>query len=1511
MFPVSRRQWLRAVLAVRNAQPARTYATPFAPMPDTSDSSSSPLVGSSAEQPSAQDAASGASAAPSASPLEDGTDPPPACVPIAGIGASAGGLRAFETFVSALPSTLEMAFVLVQHLSPDHESELAQLLQNHTRMNVSQVEDGMAVEANRLYVIPPGKTLKIQDGALHLSEAVAKQGYKAPIDQFFRSLAEDQGDQAVAVVLTGTGSDGSLGVKAIKEQNGLCMAQDPTEADYDGMPRSAIATGTVDVVAPVHELAEKLIAYQRDAERVQLPDTPESLPRDDSDALKQIFGDLNEQTGHDFSDYKRATILRRLERRMQVNRVESLSDYARFLKDNPDESNALFRDFLISVTNFFRDPEPFENLAETVIPTLFDEKGPADTVRVWVPGCATGEEAFSIAMLLHEHAGTLDAPPDVQVFATDLDPDALAAARRGVYSKAIVTDVSSERLERFFERRDDGFRVSQQLMDTVLFAEHNLMKDPPFSRLDLISCRNVLIYIQRDTQETIFEVFHYALRDGGHLFLGSSESPDSVASLFEGLPDTKCLYVRRPGRKRKPRFFTDRSINIEMSAADRGAAENARRKQETALDTAHRDIVVAEHGPASVLVDPAYEITHVLGDVDRFLRLGEGQPTLNLLHLVERSLRLELRPALFRAFDKGEATRKRLSKATHPPLRFTVVPADHPHLDGAQALVSFEAASSSAGDAVEVNRDEDDQHIIEHLEKELSRTRERLRTVTEEYETTNEELKASNEELQSMNEELRSTAEELETSKEELQSTNEELITVNNELKAKVKEVHRANADLKNLLASTEIGTLFLDRDLHLKRYTPRITDVFNVIPGDIGRPLQHLSHEFDDLDLAAEARSVLDSLTEVERELEANGMYFLMRMMPYRAEEERVKGVVATFIDITERRKAELAVRRQVQQQEAVATLGLTATKTLDLDDLKHKAVQTVADTLGVPYVSVARYRPSEDALVLEVSIGIDGVAEGTDDAPKRRSATHDFPSGYALHVREPVVTTRLSGDQRFQTPPHLPENEVQSCLSVPILNNDTPYGVLNVYTTEEDEFTDNDVHFLQSVSNLLASAVNRHNAEEALRRAKEEAEAAAEAKSAFVANISHDLRTPLMAMLGAGEILSTIVDGKGEDAVELIQSSGTQLREMLDSVLSFIESDETSVQLHMRPTNITEEIDTMRSAFRLQAEEDGLDFHLDVEEDLWASIDVTALRRILSNLIDNAVKYTEEGHVSVQAAREDDEVVIVVEDTGIGMSASFQRRAFNAFEQETMGETRTHEGSGLGLSIVKEMVRGMDGTVHLESEEGDGTRFLLRFGWLGPDERDPDDNDVEAKSIVTHVDRRSGNPSDDAEAAYSALESGTPFGTTPFVFIVEDNADTRRVMEMMLESGCRLSMSTAYDEALASARRIASDERTPDVLLLDIHLGESRTGVDLLHALRSDVEAFADIPAVACTAFARTSDRERYLREGFDAYLSKPFGMNDLLSVMTKAIGTATDAGTHANPGSDPDAASDANAS
>ena len=845
---------------------------------------------------------------------------------VIGIGASAGGLSALKAFFDHVPEESGLAFVVVVHLSPEHESHLADLLQPHVKMPVMQVTDGPALEPNRVYVIPPGWNLDTIDTHLRLSKLEERRIERAPIDHFFRALAGTHDGHSVGVILTGTGSDGTLGIKEIKEKGGLTVVQDPNEAEYDGMPQSAIATGLVDLVLPLAEMPKKILRFARTRPRIAVPEDEETLGDSQRQTLQKIFAQIRARTGRDFTRYKRSTILRRIQRRMQLAHVEELADYLAWLREEPDEVHALADDFLITVTNFFRDSEVAERLEQEIVPQLFEGKGPGETVRVWSVGCATGEEAYSVAMLLLEEAARHEAPPEIQIFASDLHEHSLRKAREGFYPGDIETDVSAERLRRFFIKENGGYRIRKEVREHVVFAPHNLLGDPPFSKLDLITCRNVLIYLQRGVQQDVLDLFHYALNPDGFLVLGTSETVDR-SELFRIESKLHCIFRKRNVLAPEPQLpvFPITRVRAPGEPAER----NGQAVAPVAYGALHQRMV-EWYAPPSLLVNPDCQVVHFSEHVGRFLVHPGGEPTTSVFKLVREELHIELRAALHAAKEKGQATRsKPIAVAIEGVTRSVVLtaqPAQTSEQDGF-VLVLFdegkpgisgegkasapvaEASDGASGAAVP-------DATLREMEAELALTKQRLQAIIEEYETGQEEMRASNEEMQSTNEELRSTMEELETSKEELQSMNEELQTLNQENKHKVEELSQLSSDLQNLMAATAIPILFLDRRLRILRFTPQVEDLFNVRLTDRGRPLSDITHRLGYDELPADAEEVLRHLVPVEREVrDEAGRWYLTRVRPYRSTDDRIEGVVITFVDITERKQSEENLRQSEER--------------------------------------------------------------------------------------------------------------------------------------------------------------------------------------------------------------------------------------------------------------------------------------------------------------------------------------------------------------------------------------------------------------------------------------------------------------------------------------------------------------------------------------------------------------------------------------------------------------------
>jgi two-component system CheB/CheR fusion protein len=848
------------------------------------------------------------SKAPGASP-EDGT-----AVPIVAVGASAGGLEAFKGLLRHLPTDTGMAFILVQHLDPHRESMLVELLGRQTRMPVLEAGDGMRVESNHVYVIPPDRNLAVLHGELQLLKPISDEGHKhLPVDYLLRSLAEEAGPAAIGVILSGTASDGTLGLKAIKASGGVTFAQDEHSAQYYGMPGSAVASGCVDFVLPPAEIARELTRIARHPyllERGRVG-RPELLPGS-GEQLTKVFTLLRARTGHDFTYYKQATIKRRIRRRMLLHKLDRLGDYLDYLQANQEEIDALFHDITINVTGFFREPETFEALRDAVLPRLVKGRVADAPLRIWVPGCSTGEETYSLAMVILEHLGTRATEVPVQIFGTDIDERAVDRARAGVYLERITADVSSERLKRFFTEVSGGYQISKTIRDMCVFAPHDVTRDPPFSKLDLVCCRNVLIYLGSTLQRRVVQIFHYALKPGGFLMLGSSESIGASADLFQLEHKEGKIYAKKTTANMPTYDFAARPYQlenprpIEVPAASRSPESDLRKEADR--------VVVARYGPAGVIVNQEMDVLGFRGKTGRYLEPTPGVASLNLLKLLRQELVVDLRNTFNRAL-KGEveAAREglRLRHNGHLELLdLRVLP-----LKGATRerffLILFEdRGRHPAAPAPDKGREEAEHKNaggaitavgarIRELEQELHDTRAYMQSVIEDQESTNEELQSANEEIQSTNEELQSTNEELETAKEELQSTNEELATVNEELENRNAELTASNNDLKNLLASVNLPILMLDQNLKVRRFTPQAKRLLNLIDTDVGRPIGNIRPNVELPELERLAREVMDSMSVKTQEVsDKHGNPYSVSVRPYKTHDQRIDGVVITFFE-------------------------------------------------------------------------------------------------------------------------------------------------------------------------------------------------------------------------------------------------------------------------------------------------------------------------------------------------------------------------------------------------------------------------------------------------------------------------------------------------------------------------------------------------------------------------------------------------------------------------------------
>ncbi|OFY84204.1 MAG: hypothetical protein A3F72_14345 [Bacteroidetes bacterium RIFCSPLOWO2_12_FULL_35_15] len=836
---------------------------------------------------------------------------------IVGIGASAGGLEALKKFFDNTSSYSGIAFIIIQHLDPTHKSLLSELIAEHTRMKVSEITAGLKVKPNCVYIIPPNKDLEIFNGELVISIPSKTRASRRPIDMFFHSLAEDQKDKAIGIILSGTGTDGTIGLKEIKAEGGISIAQEPHSAQFAGMPESAIAAKTADYILSPEKMPEKLMQYVKKRKNNLIGTLQESLIPVESQ-IKKIFLIIRNQTGYDFSNYKSNTIIRRITKRIALNQIDSIQDYIDFLQGNPTEVENLYKDFLIGVTSFFRDTEVFESLEKNTIPYLLQMSMEKQELRIWVCGCSTGEEAYSIAILLKEALVKNKQYLKINIFASDIDKDSIEFARSGTYSESVLPSISPERLARHFVKKENGYQLKKDIREMIVFAQHNVIKDPPFSKMDMISCRNLLIYMNSDLQKKIISTFHYSLNNEGILLLGTSESIGEYADLFEDFDQkSKIFKKKRDLNTRKPSSDFELPF-IKHQPVLSASTDTFSNKKKANVSGLTERILLESYAPPSVIIDKNNDALYFSGNTGLYLEPPSGEARLNIVEMAKKGLKRPLESAIRDArSEKKQVLVEGIDVKVNDHFNTINLVIKHvltKEIDQGTLIIIFETnvASKKINSKKVTNLPARRKLKVGDLEKELKITREHLQIAINELETSNEDLQTTNEEFQSSNEELQSTNEELETSREELQSVNEELITVNNELQNKISQLTQANDDLNNLLRSIEVATVFLDRNLKIKRFTPTATKIFNLIPSDIDRPVTHLSSNLVYKALADDVKNALKTLSVKSADVHAlDGTWYHMRIIPYRTAENIIEGVLVTFVDITDQKSVEQTLKK------------------------------------------------------------------------------------------------------------------------------------------------------------------------------------------------------------------------------------------------------------------------------------------------------------------------------------------------------------------------------------------------------------------------------------------------------------------------------------------------------------------------------------------------------------------------------------------------------------------------
>lgn len=980
--------------------------------------------------------------------------------------------------------------VIIQHLDPTHESMLSEILSRETPLPVRQVTHPEPVKADHVYVIPPDAYLELSRGELILTEPAHTRGARKAIDHFFRSLARECGDRCAGIVLSGSGTDGTAGLRAIRAAGGLALAQDPDTAEHSSMPASAIEAGVIDKVLKVEDMPGILQTY---IDHPLTIDTPDQPPDEAADALEEVIAILKNHEDFNLHQYKTGTAHRRIARRMSLTGIDELQDYHELLRNSEEERHLLTKDLLINVTDFFRDPDAFAVLEKEVLPEIIRRLKRTDPIRVWVPGCATGEEAYSLAILLLETREKLGAENEIRIFATDIDRHAISIARKGVYPASIAGEMPGKYLRKYFTRYKDGdkYCVSGQVRDLISFAAQNVAVDPPFSRMHLISCRNLLIYLKKEIQRKIFNSFYFALDGESYLFLGSSETINQRTDMFRAVDQKWRIYQKIPGRDDR-RAYLDYLRQGEVMRSRRtveGPGNPARPRRSAPSRTDQiRQSVLAAMVPPTVVVDQEGQVLYYHGDVKPYLYIPTGEPRFNILQLVLPALRSRIRTGLYKvrrnreklsihgAFPIGDNEQEQEKRI----VRIDLVPLKEQDFTDGPAIAIVFLAGEELSEQEEAGLTQDDNARAQlSLEQELAETKEELQNTIEELETSTEELKASHEEALSTNEELQSANEELEASSEELRSLNEELSTVNNQLKEKIEQLQSVKNDVENFFTSTNVPTIFLNPDLEIQRYTPAAEHLLKMGPRDIGRPIYSLGRELVDDDLTEECRQVLRDFQPVSKEKTSwDGRHFIRKVVPYRTEDRKIEGVVLLFQEVTEIRELSRRALARERQQAVVARIGMLALGGAEPLELMHQAVRQVAHVLEADYCKVLKYQPEQKNLLMVAGVGWQEGLVGKATVPDDQNSQ----AGYTLLAQDPVIVTELATERRFQGPDLLIEHEVVSGISCVINHSDPPYGVLGVHTRKLQKFTDEDANFIVSVANMLSTALRAKETQERL---------------------------------------------------------------------------------------------------------------------------------------------------------------------------------------------------------------------------------------------------------------------------------------------------------------------------------------------------------------------------------------------------------------------------------------------
>ena len=1351
--------------------------------------------------------------------------------PIVGVGASAGGMEAFGELLRHVPPGAGMAFVLIQHLDPTHPSYLSEALARSTSFPVLEIKDGLRVEPDHVYVIPSNADVGILRGALALLPRPSEERKPhLPIDFFFKALAADLGNQAIGIVLSGTGSDGAEGLRAIKAEDGVTFAQEPGTAKFSGMPEAAMRTGAVDFCLPIPELAKELtrIAHhpfllKHDAEKL-------ATPEDDRE-LKKVLLLVRNAAGIDFSEYKLASIRRRLARRMALRRLTTLEEYVRLLRDEPAEAEALFEDFVIHVTSFFRDGDAFEKLKEHAFPDILKHKREGGNIRIWSAGCSTGEEAYSLLIALFEFLAQEDASEvPVQLFGTDISEKAIEKARAGFYPDGVLRDIGAERLARFFTKVEGGgYGISKTVRERCAFVKHDLATDPPFSKLDLVCCRNVLIYFGQELQKRVLATFHFALNEPGFLLLGRAENVADGPNLFQPIDKENKIFART-AQKSALRLAPARdALPVAPPIAEPRVAavpDLVRRTESLLLD---------QYAPPGVIVNERMEILHFQGRTGPYLEPAPGQPQHDLLKMARRGLVADLRIGISQARKQKTTVRRSGVRVEQDGSTricdVVIVPVSSPpqSREDVFAVLFEEPAPRVAPTKRERPSEADvgaDQQRSAKLEDELKATKDYLQSIIEEHQRANEELLSANEELVSSNEELQSLNEELQTAKEELQSTNEELATLNEEMQTRNAELNLVNSDLLNILASVEVPIVIVDAERRIRRFTPKARPILNLLPADVGRPIDDIKPNLTIENLDQKIAEVIDTVVPYEEEAQGRERrWYRLQIRPYTTVDKRIDGAVLSVVDIDALKRAVGAA--EWARDYAKATVEAVQVPLVVFNE-KYEVVSAngaFEERYGVPREAVAG-RSIQDFM------------NGILDLP-------------AVHAALERVRERNESFQGLELECVLPRLGPRS-LSLSARSVTTPETECLILLAVED-ITERQ-HAQAERANLL------HETEDA----KASAEEANRTKDFFLATLSHELRTPLSSLLLSAQLLRK---GKMEEAklrktAETIERAAKAQAQLIDDLLDISRIVTGKLKMELRAVSLASVVRTAVETVGPTAERKQIDLQVQLDDALPpVSGDPARLQQVVSNLLTNSIKFTpERGRVRVTVDAAEARGRIRVTDTGVGIEPDFLPHIFKRFSQEQRGQTRTHGGLGLGLAIVRYLVEAHGGTVQAESSgRGKGSTFTVSLPLMK----------------MSQV-RPSGKESEPQDQGVVGNIKGVR------VLVVEDDPGTREALaEMLSLSGAEIRSA----ESAAMAMQVFEQFR-PELLICDIAM-PNEDGYSLLGRIRSlGPGRGGDVPALALTALAGAEDRRRAFEVGFQVHMAKPVDIDGLVTALTTLL-------------------------